>query len=185
MKAGGQPLGPTSMPPALYTPFGGPHRSICGLKLAVPLAARPSCIPNSKPSSLSSSKQAGLRLEKQLQAALPGSIRGQWFSYQDDNGPGVCQPDLLYPFLPYFLCVIEIKYTLVPGAHQKLNSLYIPVVQAALRKPCAGVVIVKNLDPRYRRGRIYTDLKAAADAAFDRGFPTLVQWSGQALLRAA
>ena len=75
------------------------------------------------------------------------------------------------------------KYTLVPGAHQKLTNLYLPVVAKALKAPTAGVVIVKNLDPRFRRGKIYTDLRTAAEVSFDRGHPTLIQWAGQALIR--
>jgi hypothetical protein len=78
--------------------------------------------------------------------------------------------------------VIECKYTLVPGAHSKLCSLYIPVVEAAFDRHACGVVIVKNLDPRFRRGRIYTDLRLAAEAAWMTGYPTLLQWSGQPLM---
>lgn len=158
------------------------HRHILGLRRAEALSEKPSCIPQSRPRG---AKAAGIRFEKAVFEALSGGIRGQWFSYEDENGPGLCQPDILYPFLPDFFAVIEVKYTLVPGAHQKLSNLYLPVASRALQAPCAGVVVVKNLDPRYRRGKIYTDLRAAAEAAFDRGYPTLLQWSGQALIRKA
>lgn len=155
-------------------------RTISNLKSASALAERPSCIPASRPRG---AKAAGLRLERAISDALPGGLHGQWFAFEDENGPGFCQPDIIYPFLPDFFAVIEIKYTLVPGAHQKLSNLYLPVVSHALKAPAAGVVIVKNLDPRYRRGKIFTDLRIAAEVSFNRGYPTLVQYVGQALLR--
>lgn len=155
------------------------HRHIYGLKTATALLERPSCIPAGRPRG---AKAAGIRYEKAVFEALEGGIRGQWFQYEDENGPGYCQPDIIYPFLPDFFAIIEVKYTLVPGAHQKLNQLYIPVASLALKAPCAGVVIVKNLDPRYRRGKIYTDLRTAAEISFHRGYPTLLQWAGQVLV---
>lgn len=156
------------------------HRQISKLKTATALLERPSAIPQSRPRG---AKAAGIRFEKAVFEALCGGIRGQWFSFEDENGWGYCQPDIIYPFLPDFFAVIEVKYTLVPGAHQKLSNLYLPVVSKALKAPAAGVVIVKNLDPRYRRGKIYTDLRAAAEVSFNRSYPTLVQYSGQALIR--
>jgi hypothetical protein len=79
--------------------------------------------------------------------------------------------------------VIEVKYTFVPGAHSKLANLYLPVVEKAFGAPAAGIVAVKNLDPRFRRGRIYTNLWDAAIASSETGYPTLIQWSGQSLMR--
>jgi hypothetical protein len=156
-------------------------RRILNLKSASALAERPPSIPLNDPKT--GAKAAGLRFERLIYSALPSALHGQWFFFEDENGPGHCQPDLIYPFLPDFFAIIEVKYTLVPGAHQKLNNLYLPVVSAALKAPAAGVVIVKNLDPRYRRGKIYTDLRTAAFAAFDRGHPTLLQYAGQSLIR--
>jgi len=127
-------------------------------------------------------KAAGIRFERALHKALPGSIHGQWFEFEDASGFGYCQTDLLFPLGGMYV-VIEAKYTLVPGAHSKLAGLYVPVVSQAFGGEACGVVIVKNLDPRYRRGRIYTDIQTAAEASWMTGYPTLIQWSGQALLR--
>jgi hypothetical protein len=147
------------------------------------LTERPSCIPLSRPRG---AKAAGLRFERALHKSLKGSILGQWFEFEDESGPGFCQTDLLFsiPGRPKggLVIVIECKYTLVPGAHSKLSSLYIPVVEKAMGCRAAGVVVVKNLDPRYRRGRIFTSLHEAAYAALDSGYPTLLQWSGQPLI---
>jgi|SRR5215472_12443256 len=159
--------------------FEGHPRQIEGLKSAIALLERPSCIPQPRPRG---AKAAGLRFEKSLFAALSKGIRGQWFSFEDKNGPGYCQTDILYSFLPRYMVVIEAKYTLVPGAHTKLVNLYLPVASKALNAPVCGVVVVKNLDPRFRRGQIYTDLPSAAAASYEQGYPTLIQWSGQALL---
>ena len=152
------------------------------------LDERPSCIPLSKPKG---AKAAGLRFERALHKSLPSSIHGQWFEFEDQDGFGYCQTDLLIQIPRWkgdeygLWVVIEAKYTLVPGAHSKLSSLYIPVVQAAFGVQACGVVVVKNLDPRYRRGRIYTDIQAAAEASWMTGYPTLIQWSGQALMHPA
>jgi hypothetical protein len=156
------------------------HRRIDGLKYAAAVAGRPNCIPLSKPRGV---KALGLAFERKLARALPSSIHGQWFEFEDALGFGYCQTDIIMPFLSKgFIAVIEVKYTLVPGAHSKLSGLYLPVVQAAFNMPAAGVVVVKNLDPRFRRGRIYTSLIDAAEAALDVGYPTLLQWSGQPLM---
>ena len=157
------------------------------LRFSCSLQGRPSCIPEPlRISKLSSAKAHGIRFEKALHKALPGSIYGQWWEFEDARGHGLCQTDLIYPFHlqpgPATIAVIEVKYTLVPGAHSKLSSLYIPVVQRATNCQVAGIVIVKNLDPRFRRGKIFTSLRPAVDAALDTGYPSLIQWSGQNLL---
>jgi hypothetical protein len=160
------------------------HRRIEGLLRAKALRERPGCIPPLP--KFKGAKAAGLRFEKALHKALHGSLHGQWFEYEDSLGFGYCQTDLLVPFVLFrqVIVVLECKYTLVPGAHSKLSSLYLPVVEAAFGMPAYGVVVVKNLDPRYRRGRIYTNLVDAVMGTMETGYPTLIQWSGQALLPA-
>ena len=154
-------------------------RVISDLKWAHPLDSRPPCIPTSRPRG---AKAAGLRFERELAKHLPSALHGQWFEFEDQNGHGYCQTDLIYSLLPAYLAVLEVKYTLVPGAHSKLLNLYLPVVSAALSRPAVGVVCVKNLDPRYRRGCIHTDLHTAASHAATTSYPALLQWSGQPLV---
>jgi hypothetical protein len=156
-----------------------PFRSLLGLKRAALLPSRPACIPPSRPRG---AKAAGLRFERALASSLKGCLHGAWFEFEDLNGFGYCQTDIIMPFLPHFLAVIEVKYTFVPGAHSKLANLYLPIAEKAFGAPAVGVVVVKNLDPRFRRGRIYTNLWNAAMASRDTGYPTLIQWAGQALL---
>src|SRR6516162_4935511 len=123
-------------------------RVIEGLKWAHPLESKPDIIPTSRPRG---AKAAGLRFERAFAKQLPSALHGQWFEFEDLHGHGSCQTDIIYSLLPLYLVVIEIKYTLVPGAHSKLLNLYLPVVSLALSRPSVGVVAVKNLDPRYRR----------------------------------
>jgi len=180
---GAQGVSPTYSPQTTtYSPQPLQHRVIEDLRWASLLSERPSCIPASRPKG---AKAAGLRFEKALSRHLSGSLHGKWFEFEDRNGHGYCQTDIIYvfhtPITPYAV-IIEVKYTLVPGAHTKLQHLYLPIVSAALRMPSVGVVAVKNLDPRFRRGRIYTDLPSAVQAACTNSFPSLIQWSGQALL---
>jgi hypothetical protein len=163
----------------MNAPFSPISRVIEDLKYAILMPHKPECIPVSRPKG---AKAAGLRFERSLAKHLKGSLHGRWFEFEDQNGHGYCQTDVIYVFRPRFAVVIEVKYTLVPGAHSKLQNLYIPVVSHALKMPAVGVVAVKNLDPRYRRGRIYTDLLSAAVASAENGYPALLQWSGQALL---
>jgi hypothetical protein len=155
------------------------YRTIVGLRWAHPLPSRPDCIPASRPRG---AKAAGLRFERELAKALPSCLHGTWFEFEDKLGHGYCQADVIYTLGYNFAAVIEVKYTLVPGAHSKLLNLYVPIVSRALNIDCVGVVAVKNLDPRYRRGRIYTDLPSAAQASVANSYPALLQWSGQPLL---
>lgn len=167
-----------------------PHRRVePPLMHATALREQPSCIPPLPPiSRMKGTKAAGLRFERSLARHLHGCMHGMWFAFEDALGLSYCQPDIIYPFRfssPPLVAVIEVKYTLVPGAHSKLSSLYLPVVSKALSCKAVGIVIVKNLDPRFRRGQIYTALQPAADAALASGYPTLIQWSGQALIPSA
>ena len=155
-------------------------RTVDGMRWARALEARPSCIPPL--SKLEGAKGIGIRFERKLHRVLPGSAYGQWFEFEDEAGFGYCQTDLLVSLSPGLIAVLEAKYTLVPGAHAKLAGLYVPVVEKALGCKAVGVVVVKNLDPRFRRGRIFTDLHGAASDALESGYPSLIQWSGQSLL---
>lgn len=117
-------------------------RVINGLVWAKP-CARPRAIPASRPRG---AKAAGLRYERALAAALPKAKHGQWFEFEDRNGPGWCQTDLLLE-LPSGVLVLESKYTWVPEGHQQVEDLYLPVVAKALAKPTFGGVVAKVLTP--------------------------------------
>lgn len=157
------------------------HRVIRRLQWAEPLKARPATIPLSRPRG---AKAAGLRFERALAKHLFEGAHGVWFEFRDENGHGYCQPDHLYSFLPSFIAVIEVKYTLVLEAYSKLRDLYLPVVSKAMKCPTVGIIIVRNLLPGIT-SEVYTDLPAAAVAADISDYPALVHWRGQPLIPAA
>lgn len=153
------------------------HRVIRNLKWAEPLKERPASIPASRPRG---AKAAGLRFERELAKHLSESAHGVWFEFQDDNGHGYCQTDLLYSFLPDFIAVCEVKYTLVADAFAKLMDLYLPIVSLAMKCPAVGIVIVRNLSPGIFG--VHTDLAEAALASHEAQYPTILHWRGQPLI---
>jgi len=115
-------------------------RRIEGLLWARP-AQRPAGMPFGRPRG---AKAQGLRYERLLAQALPSAKHGQWFEFEDANGRGVCQTDLLLGRNGRCV-VLECKYTWTPDGHQQLERLYLPVVQMALQRPVVGVVAAKKL----------------------------------------
>lgn len=159
------------------------HRRINRLHWAHPLEGRPASIPNSRPRG---AKAAGLRYERALAKHLPEATHGQWFEFSDGNGHGYCQTDLLMPFLPHFIAIIEIKYTLVPNAFSKMLDLYIPVVSKAMGCPVAGIIAVKNLEYAYCEDNfVFAELPGAANASYRQQYPTILHWRGQNLMPAS
>lgn len=109
-----------------------------------------------RPSRLSPTQAAGVRYENKVHRALaalgkslPASVeRNPWFKFFDENGPGCCSPDAILWLDPALVLVIEVKTTWVPTASAKLRTLYIPVVNAALKPAILrSLIICKNLTP--------------------------------------
>lgn len=97
-----------------------------------------------------SAKAAGLAYERSLAGVLPGAVHGQWFQYRDSAGLGWCQVDILVEGQREVL-VLEVKYSWVLEAHEKLERLYLPVVRMALGKPTLGLVVARRLDSEITR----------------------------------
>ena len=119
-------------------------RQIIGLRWARP-CTRPSCIPVARPRG---AKAAGLRYERALANAQCGAVRGQWWEFEDANGHGWCQTDVL--LRPDDDCAIvqECKYSWTLDGHVQLERLYLPVVQRALGVTSViGIVVCKRLVP--------------------------------------
>lgn len=151
------------------------HRTIVGLKWAKALSARPSYIPKSRPRG---AKALGLRYERRL-AEASGGIAGQWWEFEDANGPGCCQTDVIVD-LGDAVLVLEAKLSWVSEGHTQINKLYRPVVDAALNRPVLGIVVVKNLTPGAPRAfGCYTDAIASAR----EGCCPVLHWLGVAALR--
>jgi|SRR6516162_9948253 hypothetical protein len=97
----------------------------------------------------------GLNYEKGFIRALEKAVRGtnlivesnSWFAYRDsDNNSHCCAPDaiILMGVLP--VAIIEIKYTWVATALDKIQSIYWPVVSLAIGCPIGcPTVVVKRL----------------------------------------
>lgn len=120
-------------------------REVRGLRWAR-ACARPGCIPVGRPRGV---KAKGLVYERQVAGAVPGAIHGQWYEFEDANGPGWCQVDLMFPHpggLPAFV-LLECKLTWTPEAFRQLRGLYIPVVEAASGHHALGLQVCRNLVP--------------------------------------
>jgi len=99
-----------------------------------------------------------------------------WFRYDVKEGfttnSGVCCPDFLIE-TPSWFAVGEVKLFWTPLAQRKLNDLYIPVVNAALKGKyeIRGLVVCKTLTPESPKP---TSFLAKATEADD----PLFHWTG-------
>jgi hypothetical protein len=147
------------------------HR-IKGLKWARP-CERPRGLPFSR---ARGAKRAGLAYEKKLAEGLFQAKHGQWFEYEDVEGRGFCQTDVLLQ-RPWGILILEAKYTWTPVGHAQLEQLYLPVVAQAWGLPTRGLVVCKIVLPETPRGEIYSDLDSATAAACLGRRPVL-HWLG-------
>ena len=113
------------------------YRKIRGLLLAKPLEASPHP-PGPRPTG---TKLLGLTYERKVARAL-GGRHGQWFYFEDENGPGCCQTDLLLRGW-----IVEVKLTDTREAEGQLRDLYLPVVTLALGGTWRPLKVVKHLAP--------------------------------------
>jgi hypothetical protein len=71
-------------------------------------------------------------------------ILGQWFSFQDENGHGYCQPDILI-VTSTLVFILECKLTFTLWAWPQLRELYKPVVEKTFERPSILVQVCRNL----------------------------------------
>lgn len=71
-------------------------------------------------------------------------ILGQWFSFQDANGHGYCQPDILI-VTEDLVFILECKLTFTEWAWPQLRELYKPVVEKVFQRPSIVIQVCKNL----------------------------------------
>lgn len=151
-------------------------RVIVGIRLAR-ACDRPKTIPVGRPRK--KSKIAGLGYEKALAAALPEALHGQWFEFEDRNGRGHCQPDLILDS-KLGLIVLEAKYTWTEAGHRQIDLLYRPVVEKAMGRDVLGIVVCKVLTPEVQSSWVCRDLDSAVRRAFTGG-KTVLHWIGNGL----
>ncbi len=101
------------------------HRVVKGLKWA----RLDDVGPGFSASRARGAKRAGLKYEKDLAKAFgPKAAHGRWIKFEDQNGIGFAQPDILYPNGKE-LFIVESKYTWVPEAHTQIALLYQPLLE--------------------------------------------------------
>lgn len=152
-------------------------RIISNLISAQPLDGWPHSIPRSRVRGV---KALGRRYEAAVARQLGSdATRGQWWTFRDGNGPGLCQTDLLISG-SHWVVVLECKHTWISDGMDQLHYLYLPVVGMATGKQVVGVQVCKHLVP-YARGAIFQDLESAVEAAkqsWRRGAPVTLHWRG-------
>lgn len=144
------------------------HRVVRGLQWARFAEKAPFGTPRGK-----GAKALGLRYERLLAKALPSAVHGAWFEFQDSNGRGFCQPDLLTQ-LGETLVVLEAKYSWVPEGQTQIEYLYKPVLEKVYEKRVIGIVVCKTLRPGVI-GRIVSTLDDALSSALN-GEVTVLHW---------
>jgi hypothetical protein len=154
-------------------------RRVLGLRWAK-TCERPRSIPVGRPRG---AKAAGIRYERAIAQELRGARRGQWFEFEDLNGPGYCQVDFLLPWA-HQTAVLEAKYTWTGDGHRELEWLYVPVVEAAGFACPVGIVISRRLVPQMG-ARVAGTLEEAFEGA--KCGPSVLHWigAGPLVLRAA
>ena len=101
--------------------------------------------------SKSHAKAAGLRYERQLGQHLsevfPGQVStGDWWTFEDERGPGRCQTDATVR-LPDGILIVEAKSSHTLSAWHQLTNLYGPVVAAATGRPVILLEATRSHDP--------------------------------------
>jgi hypothetical protein len=145
------------------------------------LAARPACIPLSRPRK--GSKVYGLRYEKALadavRAQYPRALHGQWIAYRRSDEPTrerYCQPDVLIP-LSDCLVVLECKLTETEEGREQILHLYVPALRQIVNKDVFGIVVARHLTRETRPETVVRGLDMAL-MAMRRCIPTL-HWLGK------
>ncbi len=124
-------------------------------------------------------KRAGLQYERAIANAFGTTAKhGQWIAFEDKNGLGWAQPDILFP-KGLELFVIEAKYTWVPEAHSQIGQLYQPLLEAVFESSrIHGIVMVKSLRPEAKRHFICSTMERAMEVARLAGEAPILQWLG-------
>lgn len=141
------------------------------------VASRPPTIPFSR---AVGAKAAGLRYERSLARGIYQAKHGQWWEYEDRDGPGWCQTDVILD-QGGLVVVLEAKYTWTEVGDRQLSNLYLPVVSLALELPTVGVQVCKVLTTETPRGLVRATL-ADAIALARTGAKPCLHWLGANLV---
>lgn len=76
---------------------------------------------------------------------LHGEIKqSQWFSFEDKNGHGYCQTDILI-ITRELVFILECKLTYTDWAWPQLRGLYKPVCEMVFKRPAITLQVCKNI----------------------------------------
>ena len=112
----------------------------------------------------------GIRYERKVvkwyKSACPkraNVLADQWFEFEDQEGYGCAQVDLLH-VLDDRVLVFEIKYGAFERVGDELSNLYIPLASSYFDRPCIAIHIFQNTKPyvnEYPGVRSTSDLSKA------------------------
>lgn len=115
---------------------------------------------------ISYENKVGARLRQwQERGELVGDIMlGQWFAFEDENGFGCCQPDILV-VTDSLVFILECKLTQCEEAWRQLRSLYKPVVETVFQRPSITIQVCKHL--RYMPAGMVESIAEVMDSPKD------------------
>ncbi len=121
-------------------------------------------------------KALGLRYEKKVAAAIPDAEHGKWFTFQDRNGYGWCQIDLLFSRRGQ-LYVVECKLSDYWAARSQIDWLYRPILEEVYQTKVKGIVVQKVLRGDAPKQLIHGSMVEAMQA-HNGQVPPIVHWLG-------
>lgn len=116
-----------------------------------------------KKSALTPWQRQGLAYERRVARALPKACHGPWLNFEDENGFGACQPDLVLA-IGENLWVLEVKLTYTEAALAQLEGLYLPVLGAFYKLRPRGLVVAKAIGRGPRPQVLFPTLREALAA---------------------
>lgn len=118
-------------------------------------------------------KGAGIKFEKEVAKAFGARARhGQWFSFFDKNGSGMCQTDLLIVQPTKVFC-FEVKLGNITAGRAQFSELYRPVLERVYKRPVYGIVIARYVSDDPEPRKITNNMLSAIVAAQIGEVPTL------------
>jgi len=131
-------------------------------------------------------QKAGLAFQRNATRALAhlGTAlhAGPWIRFEDRNGPGFAQPDILLAGTSTFL-VLECKLKFTPSAILQLDALYRPLLEALVPStPIRRAVLCKYLTPQAKALIPRPALEVWWDDIPHSGSCAILSWNGQGRL---
>jgi hypothetical protein len=148
------------------------------MQFEVQSAALVSELEGRPPANLTPVQKRGLKyqakVEVELERLYPGRVLLKpWFRYKINGVIHRCQPDaIIFGTSSGTAIAVEIKYSTVSEAWQKLSQVYAPVIAKAYRVPVSMVLITRIFDPHVKFECVITQLE---------GLERLDSWKSEGL----